>query len=161
MRIFTLYAQPFSNSFEGVLMVVRKTKREVLYFWSSFLKVFWGGTLGAPSLPLCASMYVDQYQKNNIKKCDFFVVTGDGDWGHVGAVHPAGGGDRVGGEELPEHGPPTEEDAGQPTRQKDHGTAGTCQSTGSRNVRYFENFLIMVLRILFQKSWKNEKAMCQ
>jgi hypothetical protein len=28
-------------------------------------------------------------------------------------------------------------------------------------VRYFENFLIMVLRILFQKSWKNEKAMCQ
>ncbi len=67
-------------------------------------------------------------------------MTGDGDWGHVGAVHPAGRGDRVGREELSEHGPSTEEDAGQPARQKDHGTAGTSQSTGSRNVRFSEFF---------------------
>ncbi len=79
-------------------------------------------------------------------------MTGDGDWGHVGAVHPAGGGDRVGGEELPEHGPPTEEDAGQPTRQKDHGTAGTCQSTGSRNVRHFVKKDFFFRKILVQKS---------
>ena len=42
----------------------------------------------------------------------FVIVTGDGDWGRVGEVHPAWGGDRLGREELPEHGPPTEENSG-------------------------------------------------
>ncbi len=54
---YTVDAQSFSNSFEGVLRVVRKSGRGssifVFYciFMIQFLKVFWGGTWDAPSSP--------------------------------------------------------------------------------------------------------------
>ncbi len=55
----------------------------------------------------------------------------DGDGGHVGAVHPVGGGDRVGGEELAEHGVAAETIAGSTTCSTDRRTAGARQ--GSRS----------------------------
>ena len=59
-----MHSQSFSNSFEGVHGVVRKSGRgySIFLFYCIFMlqffKVFWAGTWGAPLSPppLCASM---------------------------------------------------------------------------------------------------------
>ncbi len=64
-------AQSFSNSFEGVHGVVRKSGRGssifVFYciFMLQFFKVFWGGTWGAPLLPPLPPTCVHLWLKNN------------------------------------------------------------------------------------------------
>ncbi len=60
---WSIDAQSFSNSFEGVHGVVKKSGRGssifVFYciFMLQFFKVFWGGTWGAPLLPPCVHLW--------------------------------------------------------------------------------------------------------